>query len=39
MHKHKPFAAGMALFETESRKSILPPLEGKDPRIGCLLLR
>ncbi|MGJ1194065.1 MULTISPECIES: DNA polymerase III subunit alpha [Sphingobacterium] len=27
MSKHKPVAAGMALFETESRKPILPPLE------------
>ncbi len=36
MHKHKPFAAGMALFETESRKPILPPLEGKGPRIRLL---
>lgn len=27
MSKHKPVAAGIALFETESRKPILPPLE------------
>lgn len=27
MSKHKPVAVGMALFETESRKPILPPLE------------
>lgn len=27
MSKHKPVATGMALFETESRKPILPPLE------------
>ncbi|WP_336838273.1 DNA polymerase III subunit alpha [Sphingobacterium siyangense] len=27
MSKHKPVAAGMALFETEIRKPILPPLE------------
>lgn len=27
MSKHKPVARGMALFETESRKPILPPLE------------
>ncbi|MGJ1225373.1 DNA polymerase III subunit alpha [Sphingobacterium siyangense] len=27
MSKHKPVAAGMALFETETSKPILPPLE------------
>ncbi|MGJ1508580.1 DNA polymerase III subunit alpha [Sphingobacterium siyangense] len=27
MSRHKPVAAGMALFETETRKPILPPLE------------
>lgn len=27
MSKHKPATVGMALFETESRKPILPPLE------------
>ncbi|WP_233789090.1 hypothetical protein [Sphingobacterium sp. HMA12] len=27
MSRHKPAVAGMALFETESRKPILPPLE------------